>query len=123
MKTRIYTPSDNHKGARSLHHIRGDCLERAGLRIPHGALAIIDCSITPQIGDLVHCDNEFGTIHGYIKQVKEFRGETIIVGTAYEDESRDYTFEASVIYGVLTEAFCGLWRKQVYCRQTEKGGE
>lgn len=122
MKTRIYT-TDKRNPPRKMEHITGDCLENAGLRIPNGANAIIDCSITPKVGDLVHCDNEFGTIHGFIKQVKEFRGETVIVGTAYADESMDYTFEASVIYGVLTEAFCKVWGKRVYCRPTEKGGE
>lgn len=122
MKTEIYTPSAKRQ-ARKLVSIAGDCLEMAGLRIPRGANAIVDCSITPKVGDLVHCDNCFGTIQGYIKQVKEFRGETVIVGTAYEDESRDYIFEASVIYGVVTEAFDKLFGKCVYCRQTEKGGE
>ena len=122
MKTDIYTPNARRQ-PRKLEHIQGDCLERVGLKIPHTAYAIIDCSITPKVGDLVHCDNEFGTIHGFIKQVKEFKGDTVIVGTAYEDESRDYTFEASVIYGVLTEAFDKLFGKQVYCRPTEKDGE
>lgn len=125
MKTDIYTPNEK-RPPRKLQYIHGECLERAGLKIPHGAYAIIDCSITPRIGDLVHCDNNLGTIHGFIKQVKEFRGDTVIVGTLYEDESRDFTFEASVIYGVVTEAFCKLWGKQVYCRladhTNEKGG-
>lgn len=125
MKTDIYTPKPN-EPTRRLQYIYGDCLERAGLKIPHGANAIVDCSITPKVGDLVHCDNKFGTIHGFIKQVKEFKGDTVIVGTSYIDESRDFTFEASAIYGVVTEAFCKLWGKQVYCRPadnpTEKGG-
>lgn len=124
MKTRIYTPKQN-KPCRELHPIKGECLEKVGLKIPHGAFAIIDCSISPQVGDLEHCDNAFGTIHGFIKQVKEIKGDTVIVGTSYIDESKDFTFEASVIYGVVTEAFCKLWNKQVYCRQdrpTEKGG-
>ena len=121
MKTDIYTPNEKIQ-PRCLCPIQGDCLERAGLRIPRGANAIIDCSISPKVGDLVHCDNSFGTIHGFIKQVKEFRGDTVIVGTAYEDESRDYAFEASVIYGVVTEAFDKLFGKRVYCRLTEKGG-
>ena len=82
---------------RRLLSIAGNCLERAGLRIPRGANAIIDCGISPKVGDLVYCDNRLGTIHGFIKQVKEFRGDTAIVGTRYEDESRDYTFEASVL--------------------------
>lgn len=125
MKTDIYTPNEK-RPPRKMRSISGDCLEKAGLKIPHGAKAIIDCSISPQIGDLVHCDNAFGTIHGFVKQVKEFRGDTVIVGTLYEDESRDFKFEASVIYGVVTEAFCELWGNQVYCRPvtypTEKGG-
>lgn len=118
MITRIYTP-DGRRTPRTLHRINGDCLEKAGLHMPHGAYAIVDCSISPKVGDLVHCDNHLGTIHGFIKQVKEFRGDTVIVGTQYEDESRDYTFEASVIYGVVTEAFCKLWCKQVYCRDSK----
>ena len=121
MKTRIWTPSN--KGySRCLKSISGDCLEEAGLRIPHGGRAIIDCSIEPRIGDLVWCDNEFGTVHGFIKQVKEFDGETVIVGTAYKDKSKDYTFRASEIYGVVTEAFCRFKESQVYCRKTEKDG-
>lgn len=120
MKTRIYTP--NRGQVRQLKSIKGDCLEKAGLRIPHGGWAIIDCSISPTVGDLVYCDNEFGTIHGFIKQVKEFRENTVIVGTAYEDESKDYTFEASVIYGVVTEAFCKLFGRQVYNRVEETNG-
>lgn len=122
MKTRIYKPEPN-KPTRRLHSIRGDCLERVGLKIPHGANAIIDRSITPEVGDLVHCDNELGTIHGFIKQVKEIRGDTVIVGTAYIDESKDFTFEAYSIFGVVTEAFCKLWGKQVYCRDTQMKGE
>ena len=118
MINRIYTP-DEKRPPRKMRHIHGDCLEKAGLHIPNGAYAIVDCSISPKVGDLVHCDNYLGTIHGFIKQVKEFRGDTVIVGTLYEDESRDYTFEASVIYGVVTEAFCKLWGKQVYCRDSE----
>jgi len=125
MKTDIYTPNERRQ-AREMRPIHGECLERAGLRIPNKAYAIIDCSITPKVGDLVHCDNEIGTIHGYIKQVKAIEGETVIVGTAYENECRDYTFAASVIYGVVTEAFDKLFGNRVYCRdnaKTEKEGE
>lgn len=118
MKTEIYKPKPG-KPARSCRSIVGDCLEKAGLKIPHGGRAIIDCSITPKIGDLVHCNNKICTINGFIKQVREFNGETVIVGTAYMDEKRDYTFEASEIYGVVTEVFCELWNKQVYCRKED----
>lgn len=120
MKTRIYTPNDGRKRPpRTFVPIVGDCLERAGLVIPHGAYAIVDCSITPKVGDIVFCDNEFGVISGLIKQVKEFRGDTVIVGTAYKDESKDFTFEASTIMGVVTEVFCRMWRNQVYCRESK----
>ena len=121
MKTNIYGVEPN-KPARSLRSICGECLEKAGLNIPYGGYAIIDCSITPQIGDLVHCNDALCTINGFIKQVKEIKGDTVIVGTAYMDDRKDYTFEASEIYGVVTEAFCKLWHKQVYCRNIEKGG-
>ena len=125
MKTDIYTP-ERRKFARKAEHIHGECLEKAGLRIPHGAIAIVDCSITPRVGDLVHCDNWLGTCHGFIKQIKEFGDDYVIVGTSYLDESKDFTFEAYTIYGVITEAFDKLSGKRVYCRDetqlTEKGG-
>ena len=68
-----------------------------------------------------------GTCHGFIKQIKEFGDDYVIVGTSYLDESKDFTFEAYTIYGVITEAFDKLSGKRVYCRDetqlTEKGGE
>lgn len=121
MKTDIYTP-ERRKSPRKMEYIHGNCLEKAGLIIPHGALAIVDCSITPRVGDLVHCDNYLGTLQGFIKQVKEFRDDFVIVGTSYMDESKDFTFEAYAIYGVITEAFDKFGGKRVYCRDDEKGG-
>ena len=124
MKTDIYTP-DRRKSPRKMEYIHGQCLEKAGLIIPHGAIAIVDCSVTPRLGDLVHCDNHIGTIQGFIKQIKEFTDDFVIVGTSYIDESKDFTFEAYTIYGVITEAFDKLSGKRVYCRDeshpTEKG--
>lgn len=67
MKTKIYAPEPN-KPFRSMRTITGDCLERAGLVIPHDGNAIIDCSITPKVGDLVHCNNALITVNGFIKQ-------------------------------------------------------
>ena len=125
MRTDIYTP-DRRKSPREMEYIHGNCLEKAGLIIPHGAIAIVDCSIAPKVGDLVHCDNFLGTMQGFIKQVKEFRDDFIIVGTSYMDESKDFTFEAYTIYGVLTEVFDKFTGKRVYCRDeaqlTAKGG-
>lgn len=115
MKTIIYTPKEG-KPSRCLKSIHGDCLERVGLVIPCKGRAIIDRSIKPKVGDLVHCNNRIITISGFIKQVKEFKGDTVIVGTAYMDESKDFTFEASEIYGVVTEVFCKATGKQVYLR-------
>lgn len=63
MKTDMYTP-ERRKFQRKTEYIRGECLERAGLVIPHGAIAIVDCGITPRVGDLVHCDNYLGTCQG-----------------------------------------------------------
>lgn len=83
-----------------LEHIRGDCLEGTGLVIPEGARAVIDKNATPLVGDLVHCNNEFCCINGFIKQVKKV-GEVITVGTAYKDPSRDYYFDALEMYGVV----------------------
>lgn len=115
MTTRIYTPTDKKRGARCLEDIQGDCLENAGLVIPHGGRAIVDCTCEVKVGDLVHCDNVFGTIHGFIKQVKEI-GDTIIVGTNYLDPNRNFSFEASVIYGVVTEVFDKFNGRQIYRR-------
>lgn len=124
MKTDIYTP-ERRKSPRKAEYIFGECLEKAGLIIPHGAIAIVDCSITPRVGDLVHCDNYLGTCQGMIKQIKEFGDDFVIVGTSYMDESKDITFEAYTIYGVITEAFDKLSGKRVYYRdeahQNEKG--
>lgn len=126
MKTDIYTP-DRRKSPRKMEYIYGPCLEKAGLIIPRGAIAIVDCSITPKVGDLVHCDNYLGTCHGFIKQIKEFGDDFVIVGTSYLDESKDFKFDAYTIYGVITEAFDKLSGKRVYCRDEspliEKGGE
>lgn len=51
--------------------------------------------------------------------IRTGKGDTVIVGTSYIDESKDFTFEASEIYGVVTEVFCKLWNKQVYCRDNQ----
>lgn len=126
MKTDIYTP-DRRKSPRKAEYVHGKCLEKAGLIIPYGGIAIVDCSITPRVGDLVHCDNCFSPVSGFIKQIKEFRDDFVIVGTSYVDESKDFNFEAYTIYGVVTEVFCKFSGKRVYCRDeaqlTEKGGE
>lgn len=99
-----------------LKHIYGDCLEKAGLYIPHEGYAIIDKNARIKVGDLVHCNNAFTTINGFIKQVKDINGNSVIVGTAYLDSTRDYSFEAAEIYGVVTEAYCKVFGNRIYVR-------
>ena len=68
--------------------------------IPDGAIAVIDKNAKPEIGDLVHCNDAIITINGYIKQVKEI-GNVIKVGTCYKDKSKDFSFDALEMYGVV----------------------
>lgn len=103
----------------SLRHIYGDCLEGAGLFIPHTAYAIIDSNADIKIGDLVHCSRMAGAINTFIKQVKEVKGDSIIVGTCYIDKSKDFEFEAGEIMGVVTEVYDKLSGSRIYVR---KGG-
>ena len=83
-----------------LERIYGKCLEGAGLIIPNKAVAVIDKNATPRVGDLVHCNDAIITINGYIKQVLEL-GEVIKVGTCYKDKSKDFSFDALEMYGVV----------------------
>ena len=116
MKTEIYTKGRK-KERRRLELISGKCLEREGLIFTNGTgYAVIDCTVRPKVGDLVHCDNRLGTIHGFIKKIKEIKDGVYIVGNAYEDTEKDFTFEASVIYGVVTMVFDGFKRNQLYNR-------
>jgi hypothetical protein len=88
-----------------LESIYGDCLERIGVKNRGGGFAVIDRCGKPKVGDLVHCTKCPGTLNSYIKQVKEINGDSIIVGTAYLDESRDFQFEAAEIRGVVIETY------------------
>lgn len=89
-----------------LEEICGDCLEKVGIRNKGGGgYAIIDKNAVPKIGDIVHCLKHHQNIGGYIKQVKRIEGDTIIVGTAYLDESKDFEFEAGEIVGVVIETY------------------
>ena len=112
-----------------LHQIYGDCLEKVGVKNKGGGYAIIDRCATPKVGDLVHCKKVADTLNSYIKQVKEINGDSIIVGTAYKDESRDYSFETAEIIGVVIETYGGFPHYREYVRPThlrkknKKGGE
>lgn len=101
-----------------LEQIYGDCLEGAGLSIPHGGFAVIDSGTDLRVGDLVHCGRISGAIPGCIKQVQAILPDgTVRVGTAYLDKNKDFSFDAGEIYGVVTEVYCKTWRKRVWWRK------
>ena len=101
-----------------LEKIYGDCLERVGIKNRGGGYAIIDRNATPKVGDIVHCLKHFQNIGGYLKQVKRIEGDSIIVGTAYADTSKDYEFEAGEILGVVIETYGGYPGFREYVRPT-----
>ncbi len=101
-----------------LHTIYGNCLEKLGVKNNGGGYAIIDLNATVKVGDIVHCGKVTGQIGGYIKQVKEINGDSIIVGTAYLDESKDFQFEAAEIYGVVIETYGKISGFREYVRPT-----
>ena len=81
----------------------GDCLVNAGF--PPSTKAVINHTILPNVGDLVHCNNAIDTINGFIKQVKSFDDEVMLVGTNYEDPEKNFEFYATSYYGVVEMAF------------------
>jgi hypothetical protein len=102
-----------------LRPICGDCLERVGIRNRcGGGYAIIDHNARVRVGDIVHCSKIVGQINGMLKQVKEIDGDSVIVGSAYLDESKDFQFEAAEIYGVVIETYDKLWGDREYVRPT-----
>ncbi len=102
----------------AIHPIHGNCLEKLGVKNNGGGYAIIDHNATVKVGDIVHCGKVTGQIGGYIKQVKEINGDSIIVGTAYLDESKDFQFEAAEIYGVVIETYGKISGFREYVRPT-----
>lgn len=100
----------------SLIPIHGDCLQRIGVNNQGGGYAIIDHNATVRVGDLVHCSEITGQIVGYIKQVKEINGDSVIVGTAYLDPTRDFQFECAEIFGVVVETYGKVWNHREYIR-------
>lgn len=99
-----------------LRRIYGNCLEKLGVMNEGGGYAIIDCNAKPRVGDIVHCSKIVGQINGLLKHVKEITGDSIIVGTAYYDETKDFTFEAAEIYGVVTETYGAIFGFREYVR-------
>ena len=86
-----------------LESISGICLEEVG--IPSKGRAVINCTIKPRVGDLVHCNNFMCTINGFIKQVKSFDGEEMVVTTRYKDHSKNFSFYVFEFYGVVEMVF------------------
>jgi hypothetical protein len=81
----------------------GICLEEVG--VPSKGTAVINRTIKPKVGDLVWCNNELCTIGGFLKQVKSFDGEEMIVQTRYKDHSKNYSFYCFEFYGVVELLF------------------
>lgn len=80
------------------HKIYGDCLERIGIPAS-GGIVTIDRLRDVKVGDVVHCTRYPGTISSYLKRVIDI-GETVLVGTCYLDQNRDFSFKAAEIFGV-----------------------
>ena len=86
-----------------LRPIHGICLEEVG--VPSEGRAVINRTIKPKVGDLVWCNNAFCTINGFIKQVKSFDGEEMVVQTRYKDHSKNFEFYVFEFYGVVEMVF------------------
>lgn len=92
---------------KKLLNVHGDCLEGIGIKAPR--YVILDKSITPKVGDIVHCHKDMNYLNSYIKQVKSYNSETgqFVVGTCYADSSKDFSFIPEKIHGVITEIYDG----------------
>lgn len=86
-----------------LKSTEGICLEEVG--VPSSGRAVINRTIKPKVGDIVWCNNSFCTLGGYLKQVKSFDGEEMIVQTRYRDHSKDFEFYVCEFYGVVEMVF------------------
>ncbi len=99
-----------------LKHLYGNCLERVGVKIPNRGHAVVDQFTDLRVGDIVICTKISGQIPPMCKQVKAIDGETVVVGTAYLDRTKDYEFEAEEILGVVKEIYAEFAGYQVYSR-------
>lgn len=101
-----YVTSSREDGKIKLMRIEGDCLESVGVP-SRGCRAVINRTITPIVGDLVWCRRTDKSITSYIKQVKSYEDEQLIVGTAYADATRDVEFFVPLLMGVVEYVFDG----------------
>ncbi|MBE6555534.1 MAG: hypothetical protein E7663_04800 [Ruminococcaceae bacterium] len=116
--TTVYERPSKKSREKIVEYLHGDCLEGAGLFIPNGGIAVIDCTLTPRVGDFVICGKHRDTLDRYCKQVKSI-GECVVVGTAYLDRAKDFTFEAQVVSGVVVQVFDRLFHSLCYERPIE----
>ena len=86
-----------------LRSIFGDCLEKVG--VPSSGKMLVNRTIKPKVGDLVWCNNANCSVNGFVKQVKEYDGDTMIVQTQYVDQSKDFEFYVCEFYGVVEMVF------------------
>ena len=86
-----------------LRSTSGNCLEEVG--VPSRGQAVINRTIKPRVGDLVWCNNAMCTINGFLKQVKSFDGEEMVVQTRYKDHSKNFEFYCFEFYGVVEMVF------------------
>ena len=86
-----------------LRSIAGNCLEELG--VPDRGKILVNRNIKPRVGDLVWCNNSLCNINGFVKQVKEYDGDTMIVQTRYKDKTKDFEFYVCEFYGVVEMVF------------------
>ena len=99
-------------------YLHGDCLEKEGVVIPYGGIAIVDTQRKPEVSDLVICRKSADAINQYVKKVKSI-DEDIIVETNYLDSSRNFEFKAEVIDGVVLTIFDKRWHDMIWSRDMQ----
>lgn len=90
----------------TLKPIEGDCLEALGVPSKN-CRAVINRTIPPVIGDLVWCRRKRDSLTSYIKKVKSYEKDRLIVETAYADSHKDFEFFAPFLLGVVEYVFNG----------------
>ena len=113
--------SDSPKHRHRIKHYNGTCLEKLGLSGKGHAIIFQTAKI--KVGDVVYCSRTAGQIGGYLKQVKEINGDSIIVGTACFDDAKNFQFEAAEIFGVVLETYDSFFGHREYKRGGVKQNE
>lgn len=99
--------------------IFGDCLEAEG--IPSSGIVKLEHGTEVHVGDIVHCTKYAGMISSYLKKVLEIKNGLIIVGTAYVNPEKDFSFPAAEILGVAVEVMDD--NRNVVWRRSDHVGE